>query len=463
MGFGRKPEEISSEATKQQNRTFFDKNEFSKVGAFFERNEEISGFFILALILALWIGIFIYAPAYILFWSSANINWLFVLAGIICGIAISLLVWLLHSTDFEKVLLAISIIGLSPYVAIGIFLFRLNDPLSNKVLYTVIGTILGLIAIAIIRRISNKDEEREKLFTKNLRQIFVQQNHIAILGKPGAGKSTLVQFIALTFARAKAGDRKLRRTNIVKQKLGLDTWYFPILIPLRKVAKHLIDEDTDGGTNLLIEIWKDKILPSDIRADLPDGLIHRLLKQNRCIILLDGLDEVADDNEFKMVAKEIRGFSSRYNGNKFILTSRFAGWRGGVGSAFQEFELDDLGDQQILSFINSWYHAIEENRIVGGVQNESESERTQRFRIARSKAKNLIDAFENVEGIRHLAKNPLLLSLICFVHYNQALPRERLSLYLECSKLLLMQWDLEKGIVIDDTDLTLKQKEAIIG
>ena len=53
-------------------------------------------------------------------------------------------------------------------------------------------------------------------------------------------------------------------------------------------------------------------------------------------------------------------------------------------------------------------------------------------------------------------------SIICFVHSHKALPEERLSLYIECSKLLLVQWDREKGIPVDDTKLTLSRKETIM-
>jgi predicted NACHT family NTPase len=42
------------------------------------------------------------------------------------------------------------------------------------------------------------------------------------------------------------------------------------------------------------------------------------------------------------------------------------------------------------------------------------------------------------------------------------LPEERLSLYKECSNLLLGQWDREKGIPVDDTKLTLARKETIM-
>lgn len=52
--------------------------------------------------------------------------------------------------------------------------------------------------------------------------------------------------------------------------------------------------------------------------------------------------------------------------------------------------------------------------------------------------------------------------MICFIHYNKALPKERLSLYEDCSKLLLEQWDLEKGLPQDDIPLNLARKDIIM-
>lgn len=55
---------------------------------------------------------------------------------------------------------------------------------------------------------------------KGVGKLLSSYNNIAILGKPGAGKSTYIQFIALTFAQEKAGDSRLRKKNVIRERFG---------------------------------------------------------------------------------------------------------------------------------------------------------------------------------------------------------------------------------------------------
>ncbi len=111
----------------------------------------------------------------------------------------------------------------------------------------------------------------------------------------------------------------------------------PVLIPLRKVSSFINSSNTQSGKNLCIEAFRQEVLPSDLRDDFSKHSCD-MLHSKRCILLLDGLDEVANENEFNIIVNEIKGLVSQYPGNKFIITSRYMGWRGGVGPTFQETE-----------------------------------------------------------------------------------------------------------------------------
>jgi hypothetical protein len=231
---------------------------------------------------------------------------------------------------------------------------------------------------------------------------------------------------------------------------------------LRKTSNFLNTTNISANKNLCIESFRQEVLPSELRSDVSDEFIRYMLKHGRCILLFDGLDEVANENEFKLVVNEINGLVSQYPKNKYLITSRYTGWRGGVGSSFLETEVNDLTKNQIQTFAHNWYKAIEYNRIKLTSSKDKGEEKTYREQRAEIKANQLIDAVDNVESIRNLAKNPLLLSMICFVHYNKALPKERLSLYEDCSRLLLDQWDIEKGLPQDDIPLNLQRKEILM-
>ncbi|MCE5242902.1 MAG: NACHT domain-containing protein [Desulfobacteraceae bacterium] len=351
-------------------------------------------------------------------------------------------------------------------IATGIDMHRLHSDGQNitPLLYPAILVIVfSILTIIYKNKVQFRPKRAQRKQRLDLQRVLDGNDYIAILGKPGSGKSTLIQFIALTFAQEQAGKASLRRRGVVKDRLGLRKWYFPIHIPLRKISSFLLTSSTNSEAhNLLFEAFRQNILPSDIRDSFTDVYIRHLLKKKKCIFLLDGLDEVANDEEFLCVVKEINGLVSMYEGNKFIITSRYSGWRGGVGSSFVRHEINELNYNQISVFINSWYQAIEENRSQIP-RNKGGTEQAQFIRRqASNKAHKLLEALKSSSQIMHLARNPLLLSMICFVHYNKTLPKERLSLYEDCSKLLLEQWDVEKGMPKDDISLQFRQKEALL-
>lgn len=330
----------------------------------------------------------------------------------------------------------------------------------------IVGTVLsGILLVYLNSGPQFRTYDRytsNKLSAKGIGDILSSNNYIAILGKPGSGKSTLSQFLALTFAKEKAGDPKIKRKGCLKDRFGTNEWCLPIFIPLKDISKFLVEADSKRYDNLIIEAFRQKILPSNIRNVLTDSYIYHMLKNKKCLFLLDGLDEVQDSFEFNAVSKEINGIISRFPENKVIVTSRHSGWRGGIGSQFNVFEIEDLNDEEISSFIDSWYNAIEENRTRISEKIKSKEEQNFWKGEAYEKANKLKQALSDTKSIRQIAENPLLLSIVCFVHYNKTLPKERLRLYEDCSNLLLVQWDEEKGLAIDDTKLTSARKEEII-
>lgn len=331
---------------------------------------------------------------------------------------------------------------------------------SQSPLAIELGVIFGLILLVLSYK-SGFSAPKEPS-SSQIGNIISSNDYIAILGKPGSGKSTFSQFLALTFAQEKAGDYKLKKKGVTKKRFGTNEWFLPLFIPLREISKFLVENEDENYDSLIIEAFRQIILPSSIKNIFNDSYIKHMLKNKKCIFLLDGLDEVQNGIEFNAVIKEINGIISRFPGNKVIVTSRYSGWRGGVGSFFNVLEIENLNDQEISTFIDSWYHAIEENRARILSKDESRVQQLLRMEGTSEKADKLKQAFSNNKSIRQIAENPLLLSIICFVHYNKTLPKERLRLYQDCNNLLLSQWDEEKGLAVDDTNLTLAHKEDIV-
>jgi hypothetical protein len=299
----------------------------------------------------------------------------------------------------------------------------------------------------------------------DVKAILRHNQHVAILGAPGAGKSTLLQYVGLAYARDHAGDAKLRDHRILWKRLGTRIWRFPVYIPLSSVATMLTQKTATGKDPNLVDIFP-KLLPPDLQRDYGErasDCLDRHLNDGTCILLLDGLDEVSTESEFRAVVRTIEGLTARYRKTQFVVSSRIAGWRTGVGPDFRTQYVNDFSSEQTDSFIDTWYTAVERNAVIGSLRDEGAAERKARQRRAEERAGALKQALRENAGLRRLAVNPMLLSIIALVHRSiVTLPKERGKLYAQCTKILLEQWDISRGVRVDDTQLKLGQKEAIM-
>ena len=132
-------------------------------------------------------------------------------------------------------------------------------------------------------------------------------NGLIILGDPGAGKTTLLRYFLLCFAKKEAAKR-----------LNLPGDLLPILLPLRSVDLK----------QTFIKTICEQFHDYDLK--LSEAFFLDRLEKGRAIVLLDGLDEVADEKARKQMCQWIDKSRTRFNRCPFIVTSRFAGYRGEV-------------------------------------------------------------------------------------------------------------------------------------
>ena len=130
----------------------------------------------------------------------------------------------------------------------------------------------------------------------------------------------------------------------------------------------------------------------------------------------------------------------RYPGNKFVLTSRIVGYREvrpatrGLG----ECVLVDFDDGEIVRFIECWTMVIE--RQAQGTTHFAQAE-------AELERNELLNAVRRNPGVRYLASNPLLLTvLVLMKRQGVALPERRIELYEQYVKTLLSSWNRARGL-----------------
>ena len=247
---------------------------------------------------------------------------------------------------------------------------------------------------------------------------------LILLGDPGAGKSTFLKYLTLRLALGQGQD------------LGLGD-RLPVLIPLAAYANAL-----EAGEVRLDDFIADYFCQTC--GDLPvDEMLRQALKAGRALVLLDGLDEVKDQGlRHTVVERAIQFYNfHRRAGNKFVITSRIIGYREVRPNADDliEVTLIDFDDEEIQLFVERWTSALERQAHDTDSQIaslEAEKEKTE-----------LLASIQHNPGVRRLAANPLLLTILAVMkRQGVTLPERRVELYEQYVKTMLSVWDKARSL-----------------
>jgi HEAT repeat protein len=266
-----------------------------------------------------------------------------------------------------------------------------------------------------------------------------ERPRLVVLGDPGSGKTTFLRYLALTFAEGR---------EAVKQQLGFDAEWLPILIPIDAYAAALRAEPELSLTDYLPRYFASREL------DLPElsAYFRQELAAGRCLVLLDGLDTVLDRDERKRVARRVETFiENDYPRNRFVVTSRIEGYREApLGGDYLHCTTSDLEVPEVERFAHQWSLACE-------IQVADTAERRA---WAEVQASRLIEAIKAAPGVRRLAGNPLLLTIVVLVHRLGRLPRHRIALYAECARTLNERWNQVRSMAMQPVGLPMDATEA---
>ncbi len=283
---------------------------------------------------------------------------------------------------------------------------------------------------------------------------------LAVTGPPGSGKTTLIQHLLLVHARNHQGRFRARS----RVPFFVEIRRLPALVGDKPLAKW-------GRSNALAARPKDlptlaqtlvKLLPEQYRDfDAPVlGWAERLLAQGRALLLFDGLDEVADEDVRRGLARWLEDElgPARARRCPAIVTSRPQGYRTAPLSRALVLAVQPFTRAQVERFIDRWYLA---NEIVSsGNQDTPEVQRR-----AREEGRKLLDRLQKMPQINDLTVNPLLLTMVCMVHrYHGSLPGSRAQLYREICQVLLERWrqarDVHDGLNAEQKLLVLRPLAA---
>ncbi|WP_181871237.1 NACHT domain-containing protein [Sphaerisporangium album] len=251
----------------------------------------------------------------------------------------------------------------------------------------------------------------------------------AVIGAPGSGKTTLLRRTTLDLCRPRRGD-------------------LPILLYLRDHIQAILDDpDVTLGAIAAGQPW--------LKGRIPATWFERSLQKGRCRVMLDGLDEVAKEEDRKAVVRWMSGQTIRYSGNTFVVTSRPHGYHENPLNDATVLQVRRFTPEQISAFLHGWYLAIDQ-RSTGETGPETRAR-------ARNHADDLLERLRKKPALYDLAANPLLLTMIANVHrYRSALPGSRAGLYGEMCEVLLHRRQDSKGLADQGTGLRGEQKERVV-
>ncbi|MFJ2262434.1 NACHT domain-containing protein [Streptomyces sp. NPDC087844] len=251
---------------------------------------------------------------------------------------------------------------------------------------------------------------------------LVERDLVLLRGVAGSGKTTLVQWLAVTAARGERGDR------------------VPFVLPLRTLVRR------PDGLPAPADFLAAARVP--FHGAAPAGWSDRVLAAGRGLLLVDGIDEIPEPDR-ERTRRWLRDLLDAYPGNQWLVTSRPSAVRENwlAADGFTELALSPMSRDDVTAFVERWHTAAR----VDAPDSERETEReTERLAAYES---SLLDAVRTKPDLGRLATNPLMCALICALHRDRRgyLPHGRQELYDAALSMLLARRDQERDMLPHDT------------
>jgi hypothetical protein len=278
---------------------------------------------------------------------------------------------------------------------------------------------------------------------------------LVLEGAPGQGKSTISQYVAQVHRM-----RLLNKTEAlarIPDEHRCAPVRLPFKVDLRDFATWLSKRDpfTPQSESEEPPIGWQKSLESFLAAlvrhhsggssfDVTD--LHAVAKTSSIVLLLDGLDEVADIPRREEVVHEIARGVKRLRdiavSLQAVVTSRPAAFANSPGlpdSLFPYFQLDALSRTLIAEYAEKWLHA----RNLQGKE--------------RAEVKQILNDKLSQPHLRDLARNPMQLAiLLSLIHTRgSSLPDKRTALYDAYMELFFNREAEKSDIIRDHRDLLI--------
>ena len=328
----------------------------------------------------------------------------------------------------------------------------------------------------LVRRYVSPDENPNNWSyeAETLLDALAENSPLVLLGDPGIGKSTFLNYVAWLLSRP--------AENALIDRMG---WRLPLPMVLRELPVGRVT-DFDG----LLKAFLGREMSAPLRED-GGSYVRQALAKGKAFLLLDGIDELGDRTARENLRSAVFDGMVRYPNCRWLLTSRIVGYdevpfdpahsrrdeppfpaepdgelrdtithgrprefltvrkpRGPLpvkpefrGGQLPIRYIAPFDDRRIVAFARNWY-----------TRREASTSR------ASANADHLVRAVHADESILRLARVPNLLTMMALIHRIEAtLPHGRALLYERIAEAYLESIDKFRGIESSPHDLPRKK------
>lgn len=264
--------------------------------------------------------------------------------------------------------------------------------------------------------------DQPSVVVKRAEHALAQRRRVLLRGLAGSGKTTLLQWLATATARDELPE-------------GMAGWRgrIPFVLPLRTLARR---GPLPDPCDFLSAVG------TPLAAVQPDGWTDGVLARGEALVLVDGIDEVPQEQR-GATRDWMERLLAAYREAHFVVTTRPSavpeGWLASAG--FTELSVRPMSAADAGVFVGRWHSAARHGAATG-------AERAQ----LRDLEAALQVTVRAQRDLAQLSSTPLVCALICALHRDRRghLPHSRMELYQAALSMLLVRRDLERSIDVPE-------------
>ncbi|MDQ6975568.1 MAG: NACHT domain-containing protein, partial [Mariprofundaceae bacterium] len=300
----------------------------------------------------------------------------------------------------------------------------------------------------------------------NISGMLQQHPWMFVLGDPGTGKSTLITWLMMTL--------RYSGSHQLKHQVGS-------LVPFALILRDLNLQQVQDWDSL----WQAFVSANDdLMKPMMNGgeCCQMLTESGQAIFLIDGLDEVSSPQIRRALAAAVKEGLQRFPCCKFIITSRIIGFSQSEWFGYQQTKDGQARDQQdceddlaliekgrdlstkafeglpvlyLAPFDQGKQHQFVVNWYRQYVPDQSSHA---------SLVGDLLSRLSKHDGLSELARIPVLLNMICFIHARRGrLPDGRAELYERIAETYLVTLDSARRIQFKERDMRVDYEDISEG